>query len=140
MTATSQSRFLSESGFPMNKNIPVPPLRGSINFFNPPSASALGYVMPRLRRFPVAHLAAQSAAEKNPRHFDSTPLTISPRAVNTGNVMAVSPGTSGLQYRSLTTDIGDTGGNSGPRQAHFWLSGLSVAQRISIRNALCQRF
>jgi len=33
---------------------------------------------------------------KNPRHFDSTPLTISPPAVTLG-MMAVSPGTSGLQ-------------------------------------------
>src|SRR6266702_3679456 len=33
--------------------IPLSPLRGSSFFLTPPSPSGLGYVMPRLRRFPV---------------------------------------------------------------------------------------
>src|SRR5258708_13794098 len=48
--------------------------------------------------------ASAAHPQKNPRHFDSTLLTITSSFRNTGNVIAVSPGTSALQRGFLTID------------------------------------
>ena len=58
-------------------------------------------------------LSAGPAIHKKSASLRQHTLDDQPFCGNTGNVMAVSPGTSGLECRSLTTDIDDVGGNDG---------------------------
>jgi len=58
---------------------------------------------------------------------------------NTGDVIAVSPGTAGVQYSFLTTESADAHASVGAAGV-YGSSGLSVAQRISIRNGLWRGF
>src|SRR5258708_15452543 len=86
--------------------------------------------------------ASAGHPQKNPRHFDSTLLTITSSFRNTGNVMAVSPGTSGLQRGFLTIDGNQCRcecrsslrpgilARAGSRQAYFWWLRRSVVLRI----------
>src|SRR5258708_40168227 len=95
------------------------------------------------------HDSARDNHSKKSASLRQHTLDDRPSCRNTGNVMAVSPGTysfgTGLSQLISAMVVGMRGARPGflsafiranSRQAHFWLPGLPVAQRISIRNAL----
>lgn len=76
--------------------------------------------------------------QPNPCHCDSTLLTIKTSCLNTGNVIAVSPGTSGLQYRFLTTERTDRNdAHENGWRGLLWRSFTSLAFSSAFIHARC---